>query len=230
MSESIKSETAVIIPAYNEGKVIAGVLASVLEKFPFVVCIDDGSKDDTSFWAGKTSSKLVVHPINLGQGAALQTGIEYALLNSNMKYFVTFDADGQHSLEDVDNMLSELKKDEVDIILGSRFLGKVENISTLKKVILKLAIVFSNNTTGVKLTDTHNGLRVFNRKVASRLNIQMADFSHASEIIERIAEEKFRYKEMPVTITYTDYSRSKGQSMINAINIGFDLMLNRLIK
>ncbi len=226
---SLSDKVAIIIPAYNEGAVLGSVLEAVTSKFPFVVCVNDGSSDDTSEWVLKTKAKLVEHPINLGQGAALQTGIEYALTFHEVEYFVTFDADGQHSLADVERMLRELEKGKVDIILGSRFLGKVENISQLKKLILKLAIRFSNRTSGVKLTDTHNGLRAFNKHVAKNLNITMADFSHASQIIDRIAEKGFRFKEMPVTIKYTEYSRSKGQSIINAVNIGFDVMLNRMI-
>lgn len=226
---NFRDTVAVIIPAYNEGEVVGDVLNGVVGRYRYTICVNDGSSDDTSYWVLKTKAILVEHPINLGQGAALQTGIEYALTIPNIKYFVTFDADGQHSLDDVKAMIEELDKGRVDIVLGSRFLGKVDNISVLKKLVLKLAIRFSNSTSGVKLTDTHNGLRVFNRYVAENLNISMADFSHASEIIDRIAEKKFRYKEMPVTIKYTEYSRSKGQSVINAVNIGFDVILNKMV-
>jgi polyprenyl-phospho-N-acetylgalactosaminyl synthase len=222
---------AIIIPAYNEGSMIRRTIDQVIEKFPVVVCVDDGSGDDTVSQIKNTSALLVCHSINLGQGAALQTGIEYALLNPEIEYFVTYDADGQHRIEDVLSMLNYLvaHKKDTDIVLGSRFLGAVENIRPLKKLILKLAVRFSNFHSGVKLTDTHNGLRVFNRKVAMGLKLKMADFAHASEIIDRIAQNKYRYKELPVTIIYTDYSRSKGQSMINAINIGFDILLGRMI-
>jgi glycosyltransferase involved in cell wall biosynthesis len=225
-----KTDTAIIIPVFNEQNVIENVLSEVLKEFKHVVCINDGSTDDTAEIIKKTSAFLVEHPLNLGQGAALQTGIDFALQFPEIQYFVTFDSDGQHRLSDVKKMLTYIKNNNVDIVLGSRFLGKVENITRLKKIILKLAVKFSNSTSGVKLTDTHNGLRVFNRKVASELKITMPDFSHASEIIERIAEKKFAYVELPVTITYTDYSRSKGQSVINAVNIGFDTILRKVIK
>jgi len=144
---------------------------------------------------------------------------------------VTFDADGQHSLDDVKMMLAYIRTHaEVDIVLGSRFLGHAENIPALKRAILKLAIKFSNITTGLLLTDAHNGLRVFNRRVAKELEITMPDMAHASEIIHRIAEHKFKYEELPVTIAYTDYSRAKGQSVMNAVNITFDLLLQRIAK
>lgn len=224
------TEVAVIIPVYNESEVISEVVDKVLKYFSNVICIDDGSKDNSAQVIAQTKATLVKHPINLGQGASLQTGIEYALLNKNIQYFVTYDADGQHDLNDVLSMLEIIKKSKVDIVLGSRFLGKAENITWLKRRVLKLAILFSNKTSGIKLTDAHNGLRVFNRKVAEQLNITMPDFSHASEIIERIADKKFSYKEVPVTIHYTDYSRKKGQSILNAINISFDMLLNKVTK
>ena len=224
------NSVAVIIPVYNEAEVIKDVVNQVLKHFRNVICVDDGSKDTSAEEISKTKAILVKHPINLGQGAALQTGIEFALLDKETSYFVTYDADGQHSLHDVVNMLKVIKQSGVDVVLGSRFLGEAKDISSLKKLVLKLAVKFSNITSGIKLTDTHNGLRVFNRKVAQELNITMADYSHASEIIERIASHSFSYTEVPVTILYTDYSRKKGQSIINAVNISFDIILNKLAK
>jgi polyprenyl-phospho-N-acetylgalactosaminyl synthase len=224
------NDVAIIIPAYNEGPAIAATIKGIPKEFSHIICIDDGSSDDTSSQIKTTRAMLVRHPINLGQGAAIQTGIEYGLLNPKINYFVTFDADGQHRIQDVKKMFEHLKKKKLDIVLGSRFLGSAENISTRKRVLLKLAVKFSNITSGVKLTDTHNGLRVFNRFAAENLQLKLPDFSHASEIIERIAEKNLKYEEVPVTIIYTDYSRSKGQSMINAVNISFDMIINRAMK
>jgi glycosyltransferase involved in cell wall biosynthesis len=124
------AEVAIIIPVYNEAEVIKGVVNNVLSHFEYVVCVDDGSLDDSVAEISQTKARLVKHPVNLGQGAALQTGIEFALLNKNIKYFVTYDADGQHDINDVSLMLTTIKKTQVDIILGSRFLGKAENITS----------------------------------------------------------------------------------------------------
>lgn len=223
-------DTYIIIPVYNESAAIKSVIETVLKKFTNIVCVNDGSKDETAAQIAKTKAKLINHTINLGQGAALQTGIEYALLDKNIMYFVTFDADGQHSIDDVERMLDYIKNYKVDIVLGSRFLGEAKNISKVKKWLLKLAIKFSNWTTGLKLSDAHNGLRVFNRHFAENVNITMPDMAHASEITHRIAEMKFKYAELPVTITYTDYSKAKGQSILNAVNITFDLIMNRFTK
>ena len=225
------NDVCVVIPVYNEGQIIQTTVEGVRKKYPFVVCVNDGSKDNSAAEIEQTGALLINHPINMGQGAALQTGFEFALQNPQLRYFVTFDADGQHRVEDVDSMLAYLRAHpQTDIVLGSRFLGKAENIGWLKRLVFKLAIQFSNRTTGITLSDTHNGLRVCNRKVAEALNITMPDMAHASEIIHRIAEKKFRVHEMPVTINYTDYSKAKGQPLMNAVNITFDILLQRLTR
>jgi glycosyltransferase involved in cell wall biosynthesis len=226
----LDKETAIVIPVYNEASVIREVVSRVLKEFKYVICVNDGSGDMSSAEIQKTRAYLVEHPINMGQGAALQTGIEFSRQIPDIKYFVTFDADGQHRLEDVRTMLKEIEKGTYDIILGSRFLGSTVGMKASKHVILKLAIWFTNMTSGLKLTDTHNGLRVFTRKVADELQITMSDMAHASEILEIVAEKKYKYIEVPVTIDYTDYSRAKGQSIINAVNIGFDMLLRKFSK
>lgn len=226
--KTLNDKTAIIIPVYNEQTVIKTVVESVLKQFKYVICVNDGSSDNSATEIEKTKAYLVNHPINMGQGAALQTGIEFAR-QLPVDYFVTFDADGQHKLEDVQSMLNTISSGKYDIILGSRFLGKTIGMTRSKKFILKLAVKFSNKTSGIKLTDTHNGLRTFNRKVAEEMQITLPDMSHASEILEIVVKKKYRYKEIPVTIEYTDYSRSKGQSIINAVNIGFDTILRKIV-
>ena len=221
------ADVALIIPVYNEAQVIKSVVNNALKYIPFVVCVDDGSRDKSSEKISQTNALLVKHPINLGQGAALQTGIEYSLQFPHIKYFVTFDADGQHDIHDVVTMLEVIEKERLDIVLGSRFLGMVKNISGGNRAMLKLAIRFTNVFSGVKLTDTHNGLRVFNRDFANKINISMPDMAHASEIIDKMGKGTWKYKEVPITISYSDYSRAKGQSMVNSVNILFDLFLSK---
>lgn len=225
-----RDDVAVVIPVYNEAEVIKGVVNRVLKKFKWVVCVNDGSKDASAQQIMQTKAYLVEHPINMGQGAAIQTGVEFARQIPEVKYFVTFDADGQHRLEDVLAMLSVIETGNYDIVLGSRFLGETINMKMSKHVVLKMAIWFSNVTSGLKLTDTHNGLRVFNRTVADGLQITMPDMAHASEILEILAEKKYRYTEIPVVIEYTEYSQKKGQSVVNAVNIGFDMLLRKLTR
>ncbi|BCX42408.1 MULTISPECIES: glycosyltransferase family 2 protein [Stenotrophomonas] len=224
------SNVAVVIPAYNEGSAIKDTIHAIPGNFPKIIVIDDGSRDDTRERVRETRATLIRHPINLGQGAGLQTGIDAALLDPAIEYIVTFDADGQHRIEDVESMLAYAVQHKVQIVMGSRFLGKAINMPRMKRIILKAAVWFSNVTSGVHLTDTHNGLRVIHRSAAERLKLELPDFSHASEIVERIGQQHFSYAEVPVTIIYSEYSRSKGQSMINAINIAFDAILRKVIK
>ena len=112
-----------MIPVYNEAPVIADVVRNALLTFPNIVCVDDGSRDDSSRQIATTAGHLVRHPVNLGQGAAVQTGVEYARRQPGARYFVTFDADGQHQIGDVLRMLSRIRSEPVDIIVGSRFHG-----------------------------------------------------------------------------------------------------------
>jgi polyprenyl-phospho-N-acetylgalactosaminyl synthase len=213
-----------VIPVFNEGGVISEVLQTVLAEFPIVVCVDDGSTDDSVERIAETEAVLVRHSINLGQGAALQTGISFGLLQPGVEAFVTFDGDGQHQLTDVHRMLERLERGDVDVVFGSRFLDDRTKVSMLKRVVLKLAVAYTNRTSGVHLSDAHNGLRVFNRDVAAALDIKQNGMAHASEIASTVATHGFRYAEEPVHILYTDYSRSKGQSLLNSVNILFDLV------
>lgn len=224
------SNTYVIIPVFNEAFAVKNVIDSVLKTYPNVVCVNDGSTDQSMEIIKNTKAHLVNHPVNLGAGAALQTGIDFALLDKKAKYFITIDADGQHNIEDATSMLKFLEKNKIDIVIGSRFWGKTQNMTIFKKTLLKLAAIFSSSVSGVNLSDPHIGLRVFNRKFAEKLNLSMPDFSHASELVDRIKENKNSYAEMPVTVTYTKYSKSKGQPMLNAVNISFDVLINKLLK
>ncbi len=209
----------VIMPVYNEESVVREVVDGLSLYFSNIVCIDDGSTDGSAAEIAKTNAVLLQHTTNMGQGAALRTGIQYALRDKRSQYFVTFDADGQHRVSDALKMLKTLKRTNNDIILGSRFLGEAEDISLSKKIILKLAIAFTNKTTGVRLTDTHNGLRVFNRRFAESARIRCKGMAHASELIYRIAEGKFSYVELPVVISYSDYTRSKRSTIAHIFDV-----------
>jgi len=226
----VSEENVVIIPVYNEGSVVASVIDSVHKHFQTIICVDDGSADNSADEILRSGAVLVRHPINLGAGAATQTGIDYALRNTKAQYFITFDADGQHHTKDAVKMLSYLKKHDIDIVFGSRFLGEVVDISPAKKIFLRLAKAFSHIDTGVNLTDPHIGLRVFNRNFAENLKLTMPDYSHASEVVRRVREGNFQYAEQPVTVTYSKYSKAKGQPMLNSVNITFDLLLHRVTK
>ncbi|MFE4514110.1 glycosyltransferase family 2 protein [Kitasatospora sp. NPDC056783] len=214
-----------VIPAYNEGQVIADVVEGARKTFPNIVVVDDGSGDDSAKHIMETGAHLVRHPVNLGQGAALQTGLAYALAQPGAKYFATFDADGQHQTADVEKMVALLREGEVDVVLGSRFIEQNGQVPWIKRVVLRTAATVSPTARKLKLTDAHNGLRVLNREAAGRLRITMNGMAHASEIVSFLAGSDLRVAELPVDILYTDYSRAKGQSLINGVNIIFDISL-----
>ena len=222
------SDTALIVPAHNESRVIVATLTKALESFTHVVCVDDGSTDDTADLARTTGAKVLSHPVNVGQGAAIQTGIEYAR-RLPVDLFVTFDADGQHRTEDVLAMRETLLREAVDIVLGSRFLGTSKSVPRMKRLLLRAAVVFSNLTSGLRLTDAHNGLRVFNRQVAETIDLQEPGYRHASEFTEKIARHRYTYREAPVVIEYSRYSMAKGQSALNAVNILVDTVTAKAI-
>lgn len=219
-------DTCVVIPAYNEGGVIGDVLRS-LESLPYrVVVVDDGSSDGTVAEVSQHPVTLLRHACNLGQGAALQTGIEYALQSPHTKYVVTFDSDGQHDPGDIARILAPLRVSTYDVALGSRFLRSedVAHVPLTRRITLKLALWLSRATTGLVLTDTHNGLRGFTAAAASRVKITQNRMAHASEILALIAQHRLRYCEVPVHIVYTEYSRAKGQSFLSGVNILWDLV------
>lgn len=223
------SDVYFVIAAYNEGTAIEDVVRTCLAHYPHVVVVDDGSHDETLDAAVAAGAIGLRHTINLGQGAALQTGIDYAL-KAGASHIVTFDADGQHRIEDVAPMLEALVAAGVEICLGSRFLGATVGMTKMRHMILKAAIIFTWLTAGLKLTDAHNGLRVMTKKAARLIRIRQNRMAHASEIIEEIARHKISYIEHPVTIVYTDYSRAKGQRVSNMINIVVELFMGRLTR
>jgi len=216
----------IVIPVYNEGSVIGDVVEQTRKTFPNIVCVDDGSRDESADRSLAAGAHLVRHPVNLGQGAALQTGIKYAL-GQGAQYLVTFDADGQHRVEDALEMVRVAKSGQADVVLGSRFLTGSEQVPWIKRVVLRTVVTLSRTSRKLKLTDAHNGLRVLNRKAASQLRITMNGMAHASEIVAFLASSGLRVKEVPVIVVYTDYSKSKGQSLINGVNILFDLSLRQ---
>jgi glycosyltransferase involved in cell wall biosynthesis len=217
----------IVIPVYNEGAVIGDVVERTRETFPNIVCVDDGSRDDSAERIAHTGAHLGRHPVNLGQGAALQTGITYALAQPGMRYLVTFDADGQHRVEDAEAMIAVARTEGADVVLGSRFLEVNEQVPLLKRIVLRTVVALSPTARKLKLSDAHNGLRVLNREAASQLRITMNGMAHASEIVGFLARSGLKVREVPVTILYTDYSRSKGQSLINGVNILFDLSVRQ---
>ncbi len=219
----------VLIPAYREALVIARTVVPLVATGYRVVVIDDGSPDDTERVLQGLPIDYLRHSINLGTGAARQTGMTYAL-REGAEYAVHFDADGQHDASEIPKMLEPLIAGRTDVTLGTRFHRKedIREIPPVRRMVLRGAIFVNLLMTGVKLSDAHNGFRAFNRKAISKIQLTENRMAYASELLTIIRREKLRVEEVPVHIVYTDYSTHKGQRNMNAIHIVIDLILNRL--
>lgn len=219
----------VVIPAFNESKVIGSVLRDLQSTGYRLVVVDDASDDQTATIAREYTDDVLEHLINRGQGAALKTGIQYALWEG-ADIIVTYDADGQHQVGDIHSLLEPILKGECEVTLGSRYLTELSQskVPFMRKVLHRLAVAYTNMTTGLHLTDTHNGLRAFTAKAAQRIQFQQDRMAHASEILEEIARKSISHREVAVTISYTEYSLAKGQHFSDFVKILFKIFVQKL--
>ena len=222
------SSIFVIIPAFNEGTIIHSVCEKLLQYDYQVVVVDDGSSQSLYSSLQELPIHFLQHKVNLGQGAALQTGIEYALAQG-ADYIVTFDGDGQHEAGDIPKFIDALTAGKADIILGSRFMeDAVHNMSGRRKRTLQVARYVNYLFTGLLLSDAHNGFRAMNKSAAQAIHIHENRMAHATEILVQIKHKRLRYTELPVQVRYTAYSRAKGQTVWSSFRILFDLLLAKL--
>ncbi len=219
----------IIVPAYNEGTRLDGTLQDLCSVLAQVVVVDDGSDDDSGEIAAEYPVWRLSHVVNCGQGAALQTGLDFAL-SQGAQIVVTFDADGQHCVEDIEPLCQPIREGRVDVVLGSRFLGKAEGIPWVRWLTLKAAVLFTRCYSGIRVTDTHNGLRAFSRHAAQVVRIQHNRMAHASEILDQVRRLGLRYCEVPTTVRYTKDTLDKGQNSLNSLRIVGQLLLGRLTR
>jgi len=225
-SSGARESTAwVVVPLYNEAEVISEVIAGLRERFSHVLCVDDGSTDNSVALAQASGARVIRHPMNLGQGAALQTGFDYVSAQPDATHIITFDADGQHLVRDAMEMLELAQHKRISIIFGSRFLDKKSKPGMRKRIVLKVAVLMTRAITGLRLTDAHNGLRVLSMEAIGKIRLEQNGMSHATEIVHQLAKAKLSWKEYPVEVLYTEYSKRKGQSLLNSINILIDLLV-----
>ena len=224
-----KSEIFIIIPVYNEQVIVKQVVDSLLDNgYQNIIIIDDGSTEDIFSLLQQKPLIYIRHFINLGQGAALQTGFDF-VKKLNPKVVITFDADGQHDAKEISSIVFPILNDEADIVLGSRFLHQSTSVMPAqKKALLQLARYINFLFSGLMLTDAHNGFRALSKKAVNQIRITENRMAHASEILNEIKRHHLRFVEMPVTIHYTNYSKKKGQSILNAVNIFFHLLFNKI--
>jgi glycosyltransferase involved in cell wall biosynthesis len=217
----------VIVPSYDEGRRIGRVLDELLLVVRHVAVVDDGSSDETAREVMKRPVWLLRHQVNLGQGAALQTGLTFAL-SRGASHVVTFDADGQHCVADIPTLIRALSEHDADFALGSRFLGDAEGIPWSRRAVLRLGTVLTRLLSGVWLSDTHNGIRAMTRRGAERIRITFNRMEHASELIDQIVRSRRGYVEVPVRIRYTSDTLIKGQKTTAAIGVGLRLILGKI--
>ena len=230
-----KSDIIFVIPAFNESDHCIEVVNEVLDHGYGVVFVDDGSSNGLFArlqvaFGGVDEIVLIRHIVNMGQWAALQTWFSYIQdYVPSAKFVVTFDSDGQHLLSDLPNFLEKFEEDEsLEVVLGSRFLGKAVNIPAMKVLTLKVWILFTFIFSGMWLSDTHNGYRVIKRASLEKLRLTFNGMEHASEILELIGQQNIKYVEVPNTILYTEYSMARGQKLSNSLRIVKNLLMNKL--
>ena len=220
----------IIVPGFNEGLVIRQTIETLLEKKYSVVVVDDASADNTRKVLLGLPVYYIRHLSNLGQGAAIRTGMELAL-KKKAAYIVTFDADGQHDVNDIEKMIGLLQQGTVDIVFGSRFLqGAATNIHSSRKIVLKTARLINYLASGILLTDANNGLRAMTREAALKMQITENRSSHNAQVQNLVKENQLKYVECPVNIFYSDYSKKKGLRNINSIRILYDLILYKIFR
>lgn len=218
----------VVIPAHNEEKVIAEVVKGVLDKGYSCVVVDDGSKDNTYLEAQKTGAKVFRHRINRGKGAAVLTGIE-AAIGLEAQIIATMDGDGQHDIIDLDRLIEPIKSGNYEVVLGSRILDVSRSKFPLWRL---LANHIGNAVTfilcGIWVSDSQSGFRAYSARVARLLEQAGDKYEFDSEVIRIISRHKCRYKEVPISVHYTEYSLKKvhGQSFQNGLKTFWRLIWN----
>lgn len=216
----------IVIPAHNEQDNIFGVIKSVQELTPNIVVVNDASADRTGEIVKLLNCYMLEHMVNRGQGAALQTGTEFALKNG-AEIIVHFDADGQMQAKDIYRIITPILDGQADIVFGTRFLEKKSQIPWTKKYfILKPAIIFNWFFTGIKLSDAHNGFRALSKKAAKAIKITQDNMAHATEILDQVRAHDLNYSEVPVEIVYNQY----GQKFTSGFKIIRDLIFAKIFR
>ena len=231
MSHQIDTKNVfVILPAFNEDAVIRKVVVDLLPFKYELIVVDDGSIINQKFFLNDLNVTVLRHKVNLGQGAAIQTGLDYSLL-MGAKYIVTFDADGQHNAKEIERLLAPLILNKADIVLGSRFLTEAShNMPLARMILIQMARFINYMFTGLLLTDAHNGIRAMTDKAARSIRINENRMAHASEILIHVKRSRLRYIEVPVSILYDEYSLKKGQSGWQAVRILLDLIQAKIFR
>lgn len=213
-----------VIPAYNEAKKIKLVIEKVLPLVDELIVVDDCSRDNTLELIKQTKAIAISHIINRGQGAALQTGSQYAL-SHGADIIVHFDADDQFKAEEIETLITPIKNGQADAVFGSRFLGSANFPYTKRKIIMPLARLI-NRLFGIKMSDPQSGFRALNKETLAQIKIENRGMAHCSEILYKTFKTKARIIEVPINVVYHEF----GQSFSGGFKIIKDLLIHKFIK
>jgi len=222
----------IILPAYNEAKAIGSVLQK-LQNFVQkqkdlvieILVIDDGSTDKTLKICQTFNVTVLRHIINRGLGGALATGIEYAKMH-NFDFALTMDSDGQHDINDLPKAIKLLINNDADVVIGSRMMGQ-KGMPKDRLIINFISNVFTYILFGFWTSDSQSGFRGFNRKALGFINVKTQGMEVSSELFTEIKKHNLKLLEVPISVIYTEYSRNKGQSNLNSLNVVIKLLLRK---
>ncbi len=231
----ITGKEIILVRVFNEGSVLKTTIQNILDAgYKNILVVNDGSKDNSAkildtFWK---KIHVISHYKNRWAGAALETGFEYLRRYSDIEYIITFDADGQHDIKDAKKFIKKADKHtNLWAIFGSRFLKNTKsNVPVFRKIILFLGRIFTLIVSGASLTDSHNGYRLFRISTIEKVYLNLDGMAYASQLIEEINKNKIPFSEVPVTVSYTDYSLSKWQKSSNAINIALKFIWSKFFR
>jgi len=209
----------IVIPTYNEENRISLVISELCDLgFKNIVAVNDASTDDTRIRIEEFETVTILdHLINLGPGGATQTGIEYSV-NQHAEYIVTIDGDNQHDPKDITGLIQKIQDEDLDMVIGSRFLGYNE-IPKIRRIYNRIANVFNYMLTGVFVSDSQSGLKIIKGSLAEQLALESNGFEFCMEIIKSAQKKKAKIGEIPITVTYTRDTMNKGQSLSTGISM-----------
>jgi len=220
----------VIFPAFNEARAIGrviketrGILKNLSDLQVCLVVVDDGSQDKTSLEAKKARVTVLRHVLNRGLGGALSTGLAYAKKHQ-ADIMVTIDSDGQHDPHDIIKGLKPIQENKADVVIGSRLLGQ-KGMPWDRIIISWAGSLITFFLFRIWTSDSQSGFRVFNKKAIEKIEIKTQGMEVSSELFGEMKKHGLRFSEVPIQVIYTDYSRSKGQSNLNAVQVLLKLML-----
>jgi len=196
------------IPAFNEEKNIGSIVAKLSQKYAKIIVCDDGSSDMTSTIASSMGAHVVKHEKNMGYGSAIKTIFNEAK-NTDGDVLVTFDADGQHQISEIDSLLKPIYENNADIVIGSRFLGETKDLPTYRKIGIKTITRLTNVATNSTITDSQSGFRAYGKKTLDEITPTESGMGISTEILIKASKKQLRITEVPITITYADNSHSQ---------------------